>query len=478
MSFHSLEYLLFLPLAVAAYFLTPWRLRWAVIVAASVIFYASWRLDYIVLLLFSTLVDYTVALAMPRAGRRMRNVLLGISLTANLGILIGFKFFADIANSLFASTFRPDEGGLTPMLFLLPLGISFYTFQTLSYTIDVWRGKREPERHLGYFAAYVMFFPQLIAGPIERFGKLMPQLRREQIFDWSSAAAGGGMILIGLYKKLVLADGLAPWIATSMERAGGQFAAGDVYMLGVANAYRYYCDLSGYADIAIGSALLFGIRLTPNFRRPFAAGSINTLWQRWHITISWWFRDYFYAPLVRRFETVPFIRPLGILATMGVIGIWHGATWNWLTIGFASGVLMSVSNNIRKRLTRGRRYPALLKRAFDAAELVLLWIFIPIMGVLVLIPDPAPAWAMAGELARAPADLAAGSLRTIAMPATYLLVAIAAIEIFKWFDARSPVHEALVARGRTVAFAFYLGLIAVLIVMGTYGNPDFLYFQF
>ena len=478
MSFHSLEYLLFLPTALAVYFLTPWRFRWAVIVAASVIFYASWRLDYIVLLLFSTLVDYSVALAMPRAGRRLRNVLLGISLTANLGILLGFKFFTDWANSLFASTFRPEDGGLTPMLFLLPLGISFYTFQTLSYTIDVWRGKREPERHLGYFAAYVMFFPQLIAGPIERFGKLMPQLRGEQVFDLARVGTGGGMILIGLYKKLVLADGLAPWIARSMEGAGGAFAAGDVFLLGVGNAYRYYCDLSGYADIAIGSALLFGIKLSQNFRRPFAAASVAVMWQRWHITVSNWFRDYLYLPLVRRFPGVPAARAVFTTVVMGVIGIWHGATWNWMTIGILGGVIIGLSNYARKQIATRTHYPQAVKRTLDIAERVFLWLYIPVMGVLVLIPDPGPAWAMIGEMAKAPAQALSGGLVRIDLPALYLVLAIAAIELFKWLDARASVHGWLVARGRAVTFAFYLALIGALILFGTYGNPDFLYFQF
>lgn len=477
MSFHSLEYLLFLPTALAVYFLTPWRFRWAVIIVASVIFYASWRLDYIVLLLFSTLVDYTVALAMPRAGRSWRNVLLGISLTANLGILLGFKFFAEFANSLFASTFRPDDGGLTPMLFLLPLGISFYTFQTLSYTIDVWRGKREPERHLGYFAAYVMFFPQLIAGPIERFGKLMPQLRQQQEFDWSRAGIGSGMILIGLYKKLVLADGLAPWLAEVMSDTDA-FRAGDVFVLGIGNAYRYYCDLSGYADIAIGSALLFGIRLSQNFRRPFAAASVAAMWQRWHITVSNWFRDYLYLPLVRRFPGVPAARAVFTTAVMGVIGIWHGATWNWMTIGILGGTIIGLSNYARKQLATHTRYPQAMKVALDTAERVFLWIYIPVMGVLVLIPDPGPAWSMIAQMSHAPADLVNGSLIAIEMPALYLLLAIAAIEAFKWLDARAPVHQRLVARGRSAAFAFYLALIAALVLLGTYGNPDFLYFQF
>ncbi|TMM49702.1 MBOAT family O-acyltransferase [Qipengyuania marisflavi] len=477
MSFHSIEYLLFLPLAVAVFFFTPHHWRWLVLVVLSMLFYASWRVEFLSLLLFSTTLDYGAARLMPHARRPWKMALMGLSMAGNIGLLIAFKFFTQIANDWFSAALMPDQSSSTPMLFLLPLGISFYTFQTLSYTIDVYRGKRLPERHLGHFAAYVMFFPQLIAGPIERFGTLMPQLKREQVWDWNRSAAGGGLFLIGLYKKLVIADGLGPlltvWVAGAQTNGGA-------YVLTIAGGtmYRYYADLSGYADMAIGSALLMGIKLTQNFRRPFAAKSVAQFWQRWHTTVSNWFRDYVYVPLVKKMPAVPGARFAAIMLTMILVGIWHGATANWIAIGIISGFLIAFSNRGRKILVSHTSNSPLLRRSFDHIDRVLLWAAILVFGTLVAFREVDPALAALARLPQAPAEIFLAPREVFPFIPMYLLGAIMLLEIYQWLDARASVHERLITRPRWISWGFYLALIAAIIMFGSYDNPSFLYFQF
>lgn len=478
MSFHSLEYALLLPLALLAYFWMPGRLRWIALLLASVLFYASWRIDFLGLLLFSAAVDYSVGRALSAVhSQGWRRVLMGVSLTCNLGLLIAFKFFTQTANGWFQVAFTPTDGAATPMLFLLPLGISFYTFQTLGYTIDVFRNKREPERHAGYFAVYVMFFPQLIAGPIERAGRFIPQLRRVNDWDWARGATGLGLIIIGLFKKLVIADGLGRWIGTQMvhwEAASSLTLAS----VSLGTAYRFYADLSAYADIAIGSALLFGIKLSQNFNRPFAAESISAFWLRWHITVSNWFRDYLYIPLVRRLGANSAARFIATQITMIVIGLWHGGTLNWLVIGTVSGLIISISNLGRKRVIASGVYGPTIKRSYDWGERILLWPFLLFLGSMVALPDFSDAVQMLGRIAMLPAELIRMDRSTLPAWPLYLAVAIIALEVFQWFDVKYSVHSRLATRSYALALSFYLMLSVLIIVFGTFDTPDFLYFQF
>ena len=476
MSFHSLDYLLFLPAAVTAFFLTPHRWRWIVLLAASLIFYASWRIEFLSLLLLTTFVDYSVALIFPRLRGWARHALMVLSLAGNLGLLIAFKFFTDTAQFWFDYATGANSASWS-MMFLLPLGISFYTFQSLSYTIDVYRGKRQPEPHLGHFAVYVMYFPQLIAGPIERHGTLMPQLKREQHWDMTRAAAGCALFLIGLFKKLVIADGLAPWLGAQIAQ-GETHSALQLLSISVATLYRYYCDLSGYADMAIGSALIMGVKLTQNFRRPFAAKSVTAFWQRWHTTVTNWFRDYFYIPFVQKMPDIKGKRFLGIMVTMILVGVWHGGTYNWLLVGVISGVLITISNNGRKWVIANTAYGPRLRRALDGADRALVWLTIPVVGALIAFPDFDTALSVIARLPLAPFDLATPAARGLLQFPLHLMAAIVALEAYQWLDVRQPVHDRVVAGGRRIAWSFYILLIASIIVLGTYDNPDFLYFEF
>jgi len=463
-------------LAVAAFFLTPHCFRWVILLAASVIFYASWRIEFLSLLLFSTLLDYSIARIMPLARGVIRHVLLGISMCGNLGLLLMFKFLPESTSRWFDAAWQMDDGGSTPMLFLLPLGISFYTFQTLSYSIDVYRGKIQPEKHLGHFATYVMFFPQLLAGPIERFRTLMPQLKREQHFDLDRAAAGLGLFAIGMFKKVVLADGLAPFVNDRAVEGYLDYGLSSL-LAAIGTIYRYYCDLSGYADMAIGSALIIGIKLSQNFKRPFAARTASGFWLRWHVTVTNWFRDYIYVPIALKMPNFTGNRFLATLLTMICVGLWHGASYSWLLIGMFAGTLISASNMMRK-ITGRATCPPWLKRTLDYADFASVWVTIIVVGAILASPSVWQAFSMLGNMASAPLEIVTLQARALPSLPTYLLVAIIALEVYQWADSRKPVHASLVARGRLWSWGFYLSLIAITLVFGTFGSADFLYFQF
>jgi D-alanyl-lipoteichoic acid acyltransferase DltB (MBOAT superfamily) len=308
------------------------------LLAASYFFYMSWKIEYIILIIVSTLVDYFVAQRMEKIpDKRKRRPLLYLSLLVNLGILAFFKY----ANFL-AFSFQDITGyEPTPIHnFLLPVGISFYTFQTLSYTIDVYHGKMKAEKHLGYFAVYVAYFPQLVAGPIERADRLLPQFQQPIKFEYSRVRSGLMLMFWGFFKKMVIADRVAEYVNKIYDNP-------EIYD-GLSNlvatyffAFQIFCDFSGYSDIAIGTSLIMGVDLMVNFRRPYFATSIQNHWQRWHISLSTWFRDYLYIPLGGN-RVVKWRWWYNLLVTFVVSGLWHGANWTFVVWGGIHGILLVV----------------------------------------------------------------------------------------------------------------------------------------
>ena len=258
----------------------------------------SWKAEYLILIIISTIIDYFAAIQMSKQTvSSKRKLYLLLSLFVNLGLLFGFKYFNFFSDSLCTIFDQFNIFYNVPTFkVLLPVGISFYTFQTLSYTIDVYRKKREPEKHLGIFALYVAFFPQLVAGPIERSTRLLPQLVEKYNFNYDRVTDGLKLMLWGFFKKVVIADRIA--VIVNQVYSNPNEAAGIPLLIGTyLFAFQIYCDFSGYSDIAIGAAKVFGIDLMQNFRRPYFAKSIREFWQRWHISLSTWFRDYLYRPL-------------------------------------------------------------------------------------------------------------------------------------------------------------------------------------
>lgn len=338
MLFNSTEFILFLPLVIILYYLIPHKFRWAMLLIASYYFYMCWKAEYVVLIAFSTLVDYYAALQMGKQKeKKKRKKYLILSMASNLGLLFGFKYFnffsesfSDMMN-LFSFSYQ------SPILnVLLPVGISFYTFQTLSYSIDVYNEKIKPEKHLGIFALYVSFWPQLVAGPIERASRLLPQFRKKVNLSYTNFLLGLNQIALGFFKKLVVADRLALYV----DNVYGPFFQETntislllgVFFFGI----QIYCDFSGYSDIAIGSARLMGIDLMENFKRPYLSKSISEFWKRWHISLSTWFKDYVYIPLGGN-RAIKWKWYYNLIFTFVVSGLWHGANWTFIFWGALHG---------------------------------------------------------------------------------------------------------------------------------------------
>jgi len=328
MNFNSLEFLLFLPLVCAVHWLLPHRMRWLWLLGASWLFYFWWEPRAGVLLVGTTLVTWICAQAIGNAGSTAaKRLWLALALAAALGVLGVFKY---------AGFFVAMVGKRLTLRILLPVGISFYTFQTLSYVLDVYRGNILPEAHFGYYALFVTFFPQLVAGPIERPQNLLPQLRTERIWQPGNLTEGGWLLLSGYMKKIVIADGLSRLV--DQVYASPTDASGpEVLLATVLFGFQIYSDFSGYTDIARGSARLLGIDLMENFRRPYGAKTVRDFWRRWHISLTSWFTDYVYIPLGGSRRGL--IRQLGnVMIVFLLSGLWHGAGWTFVAWGGIHGL--------------------------------------------------------------------------------------------------------------------------------------------
>ncbi len=341
MLFNSIEFILFLPIVFFIYwFVLNKKIVYqnVFLLIASYFFYGWWDWRFLFLIVISSIVDYIVAQKIPLAKTiRNKKLLLVISILVNLGMLGFFKYY-----NFFVDSFIDSFAGLGIHLHartlnvILPVGISFYTFQTLSYTIDVYRGKLKPTKNIVAFFTYVAFFPQLVAGPIERAVNLLPQFTRQRKFDLVQAKEGMRQILGGLIKKVIIADYCAVYVDEIFANYGS--FSGSVLLLGLIYfAFQVYGDFAGYSDIAIGTAKLFGFTLMRNFAYPFFSRDIGEFWRRWHISLSTWFRDYLYFPLGgSRSDTAMVLRNIVIIFT--VSGLWHGADWTCIVWGFMNGI--------------------------------------------------------------------------------------------------------------------------------------------
>jgi D-alanyl-lipoteichoic acid acyltransferase DltB (MBOAT superfamily) len=480
MLFNSFAYLAFFPAVVALYYLTPQRWRWALLLAASYYFYGCWKVAYLGLIVASTLVDYVVGLGLGRAGRRRdRRLLLAASLGVNLGLLFAFKYWGFFAASTTAVLRSFNVAARFPELdVLLPVGISFYTFQTLSYTIDVYKGQRAPERHLGVFAVYVAFFPQLVAGPIERSTHLLPQFLREHRFDSERLWSGLRLMLWGMVKKVVIADRLA----LSVDRVYGDVPGHEGVALLLASVmfgFQIYCDFSGYSDLAIGSARVLGFDLMTNFRQPYFSSSIREFWQRWHISLSTWFRDYVYIPLGGSRHGRARLY-LNLCVTFLVSGLWHGANWTFVVWGGLHGLFLATSlltARLRAGWTRAAgldRAPGLLTawRILATNALVTLaWVFFradSVTEAVAILERMGGGLLDTGAWARVPAVFGGGA------DLAFLGVMVAALSAYDWALWRGV---RLLDRPPAVLVDVSLQFW-ILVVFGVFANQQFIYFQF
>jgi alginate O-acetyltransferase complex protein AlgI len=342
MSLVSFEYIVFFVIVVALFFAVPHRFRWIYLLVASYFFYMWWDPAYAILILTTTVVVYLTALFMHNRTARIKKLCVALSVVSNLAILFVFKYLNFFNNSVRDLLAIFGVNYTVPVLnLLLPVGISFYTFQALSYTIDVYRGIRDPERHFGMFALYVSFFPTLLSGPIERSTRLLPQLYRKVEFNYDRVVNGLILMAWGFFQKLIIADRLAQYVSLVYSDPH-LFKGLPLLFATYFFAIQVYCDFSGYTDIAIGTAQVMGYELMPNFRRPFFADSIGELWRRWHISLISWFRDYLYIPLGGN-KRGKLRWHLNTLLVFTLSGLWHGAQWTFVTWGAMNGLLIVVS---------------------------------------------------------------------------------------------------------------------------------------
>jgi D-alanyl-lipoteichoic acid acyltransferase DltB (MBOAT superfamily) len=337
MDLYSFGFFSFALIVLVLFFLVPGRFRWAILLAASYYFYATFHVGYLGIIVFCTLTAYLAALVMNRYERDIsrRRIMIG-ALVLELGILFVFKYFDFLDTSL--RDILGSAGHAQKLL--LPVGISFYVFQNVSYLVDVYRRDQTPERHAGLFALYVAFFPKLLSGPIERAENFLPQLRRNSRFDAELFTNGLKLVCWGLFKKMVVADRLAAFV--NVAYADPHACSGvSLTMTVILYSFQIYCDFSGYTDIAIGLAQMFGLRLSDNFNRPYSAISVSNFWRRWHISLSTWLRDYLYIPLggsrlgaVRHY--------LNYLIVFLICGLWHGNGWTFVAWGLIHGVYLAV----------------------------------------------------------------------------------------------------------------------------------------
>lgn len=344
MLFNSLSFAVFLPVVFFLYYILPARFRIYILLVSSYYFYMSWNAKYVFLIFFSTFVTFFAALAMEKAQSNVKRKICFISaLTVDFALLFFFKYF-DFSSEIFSliGAFAGLKLHPVTLSLLLPVGISFYTFQTVSYLTDVYKKESKAEKNPVYFATFISFFPQLVAGPIERTGNLLPQMRSLNGFDARKAEYGLKMIAWGLFKKMIIADSIAPGVDAAYGSAGTCHGA-TLFLATMLFSIQIYCDFSGYSDIAIGSAKLFGVDLMQNFRMPYFASSFREFWARWHISLSTWFRDYLYIPLGGN-RKGKLRQYLNLFLTFIASGLWHGANLTFVVWGSVHGFLLILEN--------------------------------------------------------------------------------------------------------------------------------------
>ncbi|MBD1396936.1 MBOAT family protein [Pontibacter sp. JH31] len=494
MLFNSFEFLLFFPTVVGLYFLLPHRLRWLLLLIASYAFYMFWRVDYAIILVISTLVDYLCGRMMDRYSeedRHKRKPWLWLSLLSNLGILFTFKYYnffngaaSDLAGLL-------GVGYAAPAFeLLLPMGISFYTFQTMSYSIDVYYGRIKAEKHLGIFALFVTFFPQLVAGPIERAGNLLGQLKQKNDFDYDRVTGGLKLMAWGLFKKVVVADRLAVMVNTVYNNPT-DYEGIPLIIATVFFAFQIYCDFSGYSDMAIGAAQVMGFNLMENFRRPYFSKSIKEFWGRWHISLSTWFRDYLYIPLGGN-RVLKWRWYYNIFVVFLVSGFWHGANWTFLVWGALHGfyqVFGEVTKHQRNGLaqslglTKSARVYNDLQMATTFSLVCLAWVFFRANSI-------GDAWYITTHMFSGLGEsvntivynvdglrkswLILGQTPVIFMIAVTVILVLLVLDWLK----DSNVNVSLNLLPSPMRIVAYGTIIAFIFLFGRFDETEFIYFQF
>ncbi len=491
MLFNSFEYLIFFPVVTLLYFALPHQGRWGLLLVSSCLFYMVFKPEYILILIGTIIIDYYAGIYIAVASGQRRKFLLMISLVANISILAIFKYFNFLSQNLTSLAHVLGSGTTFPILdIILPIGLSFHTFQAMSYTIEVYRGHQQPEKHFGIYALYVLFYPQLVAGPIERPQNLLHQFHEKHSFDYERVVSGMQLMAWGMFKKVVIADRLSILVDNTYGQPE-KFHGVVLLLATFAFAYQIYCDFSGYSDIAIGAAQVMGINLMKNFDSPYCARSISEFWRRWHISLSTWFKDYFYISLggskvsVLRWQTNLFL-------TFLLSGLWHGANWTYIIWGGLNGLYLIVSiqtEQVRKKIKdRLRISPNGIVEA--SIQTVCVFLLISFTWIFFRANSLIDAQTIITKISHAPYEIPyiiSGVWGTqslglnIGISKLDLLIAcgvVCLLEIVQFYQRRAGVRKRIRNLPFLYRWVIYFACITALIALGKFQKASFIYFQF
>ena len=470
--FNSWQFALFFPAVFALYWGLPHRFRIGLLLIASYYFYMSWNVKYVVLILFTTVVSYFAALLIGKTSSlRTKKAVLTLSLIACLGVLFVFKYFNFFTGAVvdFLNMFAIHLHPVTLKL-LLPVGISFHTFQTLGYVIDVYRGTTPPERNFWVYAAFISFFPQLVAGPIERTNNLLPQIKAVHEFSYPQAAYGIKLMAWGFFKKLCIADVLAVYVDIvfgDLQRYHGLGLMLAVFFFSL----QIYCDFSGYSDIARGCSKLLGIELMENFRSPYFSAGRHEFWSRWHISLSTWFRDYVYIPLGGN-RCGKFRHNANLLLTFMISGLWHGASWTFVVWGLLHGLGQVFENAITRRKAQELHGVSWCLRVLGTFVFVMLaWVFFRSQNF--------------SDASYVITHMFTGITDRISYPKFSALrkfsaaLTIFVLMVWEYFSLKYDVITGVTScKSGVVRYGVYFLLLTLIILFRAAAPVDFVYFQF
>lgn len=472
MLFNSLHFFFFFIVVTPAFFLLPHKHRWKLLLAASCYFYMTFVPVYILILGFTIIIDYFAGILIENSkGKRRKNFLI-LSLVANIGVLAVFKYYNFLNDNLSFLLGNIGYQNHVPYLeILLPIGLSFHTFQAMSYTIEVYRGNQKAEKHFGIYALYVMFYPQLVAGPIERPQNILHQFHTRQYFNYTNVVEGLKLITWGLFKKVVIADRLSIYVDAVYNNAD-QHSGLTLIVATVFFAFQIYCDFSGYSDIAIGCARVMGYNLMINFRRPYLAGSIKEFWSRWHISLSTWFRDYLYFPLGGSKVAIPRWY-LNLFIVFMVSGLWHGANWTFIIWGALHGIYQIFSVSFKKFNEKNILGYRPLTNAFHVFITFVLvsfaWIFFRANNVTEAFNICKSIFTLKGE------GLFIGTPEGF----VYALIWILFLLVVEYVtEYHSDIIKVFYSPHRVVRYAGYTVIVLFIILFGVFNGGQFIYFQF
>lgn len=470
--------MIFLPIVFVIYWAIPHKYRWVLLLLASYYFYMSWNAKYVVLILGTTLVSYLAARIIEWADNSfVKKSALILSMVICLGVLFFFKYFNFFAEGI-AEFFAYFSIQLHPatLKLLLPVGISFYTFQTMSYVIDVYNGKVKAEHHFGIYATFISFFPQLVAGPIERTKNLLPQIKEEHHFDKEKAEYGIRMMMWGFFKKLVIADNLATYV-DKIFNSVTDFKGVCFLIATLCFTIQIYCDFSGYSDIAIGTAKLLEIDLMTNFESPYFSGSIKEFWSRWHVSLSTWFRDYVYIPLGG--NRVGKIRhKINLLITFLLSGLWHGANWTFVAWGTLHGGAQVIESCFPQNKGKKRRNPIRVICVFMFVAFA--WIFFRancLWDVKFILSNMFYGISNPAEYFDIKKWYIGTSDADIYYNLVVMLINIFILGIFDFLSLKKDIFGEL-AKNKVLDWAFMLTVFSLILLFRFSGETNFVYFQF